>query len=260
MKPAGTYALALILALALLAGSPAQRFEAAEAPVRRALAPPPAAYPMFGCDVLQADVNGDGTVTISDLAAVADNFLQGIPPANPRYDQDGDSTITISDLAAMAGNFLQSIATCPSVFVSTAGSAPPCGGMATPCLTIQQGIDTAFALGRSEVYVAAGTYAVFDMKDGVSVLGGFSTNFQRTPAVSPPATSVTVNAAPNPIEGQLMVVLAVGLSQPTTLAFLTLQGGNASDPGQSSYVVVATAVLAETAVPAIEAAPVVLHY
>lgn len=65
------------------------------------------------CQIRRADLDGDGEVSILDLAAVASNFLETVPPAPARYDQDGDGQITILDLAQMAGVFLQPVSACP---------------------------------------------------------------------------------------------------------------------------------------------------
>jgi hypothetical protein len=63
----------------------------------------------------RADVNFDGTVSISDLATVAGKFLQSSPPP---YDQNDDTMITITDLSLMASNFLQNTSGCARVIVS----------------------------------------------------------------------------------------------------------------------------------------------
>mgnify|MGYP006268127261 CR=1 FL=1 len=39
------------------------------------------------CAVMRADVNMDGVVSVVDLSLVGMQFLQTIPPGNPRYDQ-----------------------------------------------------------------------------------------------------------------------------------------------------------------------------
>ncbi len=65
------------------------------------------------CPIQRADVDGDGQVSILDLAAVAGDFLETVPPAPARYDQDGDGVISILDLATMASYFLQPVTACP---------------------------------------------------------------------------------------------------------------------------------------------------
>jgi hypothetical protein len=62
------------------------------------------------CNIARADVNGDGTVNITDLAAVAARFLT---QEGPPYDQNDDNQINIADLSIVAGHFLKSTSTCP---------------------------------------------------------------------------------------------------------------------------------------------------
>jgi Dockerin type I domain len=65
------------------------------------------------CAIRQADVDGDGVVSILDLAAVAIYFGQSVPPAPAAYDQDGDHVISILDLTWMAQVFTQPVSACP---------------------------------------------------------------------------------------------------------------------------------------------------
>jgi Dockerin type I domain len=62
---------------------------------------------------MRADVDGDGAVSILDLAKVAQYFTQAVPPAPARHDQDGDNKISILDLARMAQVFTQHVSACP---------------------------------------------------------------------------------------------------------------------------------------------------
>ena len=66
-----------------------------------------------------------------------------------------------------------------SVLVAPDGSdTPTCGAVATPCLTIQQGIDRAAADGASCVQVRAGVYPeTLHLASGVDVLGGFDASW-----------------------------------------------------------------------------------
>jgi hypothetical protein len=63
--------------------------------------------------VMRADVSGDGSVSILDLATVSQFFLQTVTPATARYNQDADTQISILDLASMANVFLRNVASCP---------------------------------------------------------------------------------------------------------------------------------------------------
>jgi hypothetical protein len=65
------------------------------------------------CPIMRADVDGDGAVSILDLAKVAVYFTQSVPPAPARYNQDADSVISILDLTRMAEVFTQHVSACP---------------------------------------------------------------------------------------------------------------------------------------------------
>lgn len=65
------------------------------------------------CIRMRADVDGDGSVSILDLARVARYFIQSIPPAPERYNQDNGASISILDLAIMATVFIQPVSGCP---------------------------------------------------------------------------------------------------------------------------------------------------
>jgi hypothetical protein len=69
--------------------------------------------PSTYCNIMRADVDHDGAVSILDLAKLAQYFTQAIPPAPTAYDQDGDNKISILDLARMAQVFTQPVSTCP---------------------------------------------------------------------------------------------------------------------------------------------------
>jgi len=69
--------------------------------------------PAVYCNIMRADVDGDGAVSILDLTRVAQYFIQSIPPAPARYNQDGDNKISILDLTRMAQVFIQHVSACP---------------------------------------------------------------------------------------------------------------------------------------------------
>ena len=64
------------------------------------------------CSIMRADVDGDGVVSILDLSNVASQFLQSIPPGNPRFDQDEDGSLSVLDLAIIAEDFLAPVTDC----------------------------------------------------------------------------------------------------------------------------------------------------
>ena len=69
----------------------------------------PAAY----CQIMRADVDVDGAVSVLDLTKVAQWFTKSIPPAPDRYRQDADNLISILDLTKMAQVFIQNVSACP---------------------------------------------------------------------------------------------------------------------------------------------------
>ena len=73
----------------------------------------PAGNPAAYCDIMRADVDGDGAVTILDVTVVAGQFLTNVPPAPERIKQDADNAITILDLTTMANLFLNNVSACP---------------------------------------------------------------------------------------------------------------------------------------------------
>ncbi len=72
--------------------------------------------PLLYCPIMRADVDGDGQVSVLDLAQVAGHFLETVTPQTARLDQGPpprDNTIDILDLATMASYFLQPVTACP---------------------------------------------------------------------------------------------------------------------------------------------------
>ena len=69
--------------------------------------------PNVYCVRMRADVDGDGAVSILDLAKVAKYFIQLIPPTPERLNQDNGASISILDLAMMATVFIQHVSDCP---------------------------------------------------------------------------------------------------------------------------------------------------
>ena len=69
--------------------------------------------PLVYCQIMRADVDGDGAVSILDLTKVAQKFTQLIPPAPERYKQDADNAISILDLTRMAQVFIKHTSDCP---------------------------------------------------------------------------------------------------------------------------------------------------
>ncbi len=69
--------------------------------------------PAVYCNIMRADVDGDGAVSILDFVRVAQYFAQSIPPAPPRYNQDGDNKISVLDFVRMAQVYARHVSACP---------------------------------------------------------------------------------------------------------------------------------------------------
>jgi hypothetical protein len=69
--------------------------------------------PLTYCNIMRADINGDGAVNALDLATLAASFSQQVPPAPERVDQNADGLINALDLAEMATVFTQPVTACP---------------------------------------------------------------------------------------------------------------------------------------------------
>lgn len=72
--------------------------------------------PAVFCGIMRADVNGDGVVTITDIALAADYFGQASPPTPSRYLQGPPpfaKVLTIVDLGHMALVFGRRVGQCP---------------------------------------------------------------------------------------------------------------------------------------------------
>ncbi len=68
--------------------------------------------PQSYCEIMRADVDGDGAASVLDLTKVAAYFGGSVPTAPERYDQDADTQISILDLTKMATVFGASVAAC----------------------------------------------------------------------------------------------------------------------------------------------------
>ncbi len=68
--------------------------------------------PLTYCATMRADLNGDGTVNIVDLAQLSAFFLETTPPAPARDDQNNDGKLNIIDLTMEGSQFLHTIGTC----------------------------------------------------------------------------------------------------------------------------------------------------
>jgi hypothetical protein len=128
------------------------------------------------------------------------------------------------------------------IYVSVAGTDDAGCGLdhLSSCQTINQGITRAALTGREFVYIQAGTYyEVISLAEGIHLVGGYDSSWQRAPRMNPGHT-VTVVGGVDSNTGQFMTIRAYGLSAPTRLLDLVLVGptaqGTVGKDGRSSYV------------------------
>ncbi len=69
--------------------------------------------PFTYCVIMRADVDGNHIVNLLDLAKVATQFGQNVPPGNGRYDQNADNKLNLLDLAKQATVYAQNVSACP---------------------------------------------------------------------------------------------------------------------------------------------------
>ena len=136
-------------------------------------------------------------------------------------DNQGNSTTTVFTIN-VGGNIY---------YVRTDGTdSTTCGPADDPCATINRGLTRASGDGLNTVHVASGTYARFNVVNGVSVRGGFSTDFQTENAGT---TTITVSK----VSGTYAGIVANGITSATTVRDFTVQGVTA-DSGDAYQAVI----------------------
>jgi hypothetical protein len=120
----------------------------------------------------------------------------------------------------------------PIVYVSTTGcDGLYCGAKATPCRTIQHGIDRAAVVHATSVYVGTGTYSEsVTLASGLTVQGGFTSTWDPTDGGA--ATIIQGMRSPT--------VQLSGVTAATTLSTVTVWGKETADLGESLYGIFAT--------------------
>ncbi|MGD9190071.1 MAG: InlB B-repeat-containing protein, partial [Desulfobacteraceae bacterium] len=118
------------------------------------------------------------------------------------------------------------------LYVSTSGDDANPGTLSEPKLTIQSAIDA--ATEPTEVRVAEGTYEITDqitMKDGVSLLGGYSEDFSKRDAAAH-ETIITDTREPT-IYGVFSTIYCSEISGTVRIDGFTINGCNAVDLARS---------------------------
>ncbi len=180
------------------------------------------------------DANCDGRVDVDDYPAVAQCLTGpggGIEPGCQRYDEDGDADVDLADFAAMTTYF----AAIPRIYVRQGASGANDGTSWTDAFVDLQDAMEAAANG-STIWVAGGTYrpdrgtgnplATFQLKDGVSLYGGFAGNEtsleERDLAANPTVLSGDLGG-----ENSYHVVYANGVDQTAVVDGFVITGGDA---------------------------------
>lgn len=119
------------------------------------------------------------------------------------------------------------------IFVAKNGNDGNSGTIDEPLLSVQQGIDAAGAASMPNVYIATGVYSEsIAMVSGVHIYGGYSADFEiRDPAIN----QTVIMGMPYSTEKPGAVNCVDILDIPATLSGFHLFGGDAMEPGGSSY-------------------------
>jgi hypothetical protein len=194
-------------------------------------------------------VTGEGGTDSANDTATQDVSPADTAPADATVDASVDSTIMPEDTStpvpdsSVADTFVPPADTAPvdtgcplvkadpsGVFVAAGGTAAGCT-QASPCGTIQAGINAA-ASGGKTVYVAPGNYSEsLVLAAGVTVSGGWSATTWTRPCSGigdPAAVHITTIAADR-------VVSATSLGSAAKLDTLTLANDTIAAAGQSLY-------------------------
>ncbi|HRQ78639.1 MAG TPA: putative metal-binding motif-containing protein [Gemmatimonadaceae bacterium] len=186
----------------------------------------------FDVTLSLADVDGDGfspnSGDCNDLVATT------YPGAEDRPDGD----FVDSNCDGIDGDIAQAVFASPSGF-----DAGNCGSQGVPCRTIGFAIGRAMALGRRDVYAAAGDYVgTLNLVSGISVHGAFGSDWARGPGMGEtrilPGGTITAGTG----TAQHVTVYGENISALTYLTDLTVLGPNAvgtypSGAGRNSYAV-----------------------
>ncbi|MCB1012967.1 MAG: PKD domain-containing protein [Microthrixaceae bacterium] len=127
-----------------------------------------------------------------------------------------------------------------SVFVRSADGqdSESCGTPTQPCASIGHAQDRAVDEMRSMLLIAGGDYAGFELQEGLTLIGGFGQNWRHTVPIEG-RSDVVVGVSPLPGFDTPIAVAASGITQPTTLRDLTLQGATAATNTESVTMAVA---------------------
>ncbi len=207
-------------------------------------------YSVVGGYTATLTVTDDGGATDIDTVSitvnpVADNDLDGF---NANVDcNDSNASIypgapeITDDGIDQNCDGVDGVAT-DTVFVSGAGSDTPpvldptCGlSTVSPCRQITAGLSAAVSQGRSNVYVAGGTYDRFTMASGIALRGNFGqTNWKRGVPALGNSVSVVTASVESAVGNSPVGITAISLAATTLVDGLTVSGVNAP-AGKATY-------------------------
>lgn len=185
---------------------------------------PQATYQAYGTGNTLGNLTidwGDGSPTTTIGSCVGQVTCTPTLPTHT-YAAGGSRIVNFSvvDSIGQSRSVVQIVATEGEIYyASTTGTDnATCGVSTSPCKSISYTLTRAQSTGRTQVHVAAGTYARFDLVGGVSVTGGFSSDFLSNSA-SP--TKINASAA----GGAWSAIRANGVSGSTAISRMELIGG-----------------------------------
>ena len=121
------------------------------------------------------------------------------------------------------------------IFVAKNGSDFNPGTMDEPMLTVQGALDSAFAAGLRDVYVATGVYMQsLSLRQGVRVYGGYSSDFLQRNILLYETVLMGEPYSPQ-LPGVVNAVSITGQAGSTRLDGFTIFGRNNNNEGGSSY-------------------------
>lgn len=178
---------------------------------------------------------GDGTApTPAGCAAGARSCSSTIAHT---YTTTGQKVVTlaVTDTLGQTATRLVTVTVRSGYFyVSTSGTdTGACGPQSNPCASIATAITNALANNRSGIRVAKGTYARFNVANGISVTGGYSSDFTSQGA---PGDTTTVTPASG--AGGFTGMSASSITSPTTVSSITVVAGTPADGSSPAGIVV----------------------
>ncbi len=159
----------------------------------------------------------------------------GDTPVVPPLDAGNDNQVSADVGPDVSGCAARAVNETTGVFVNINGTdSAQCGGAATPCQTVQAGINQAKVLSKTTVYIARGTYKEsINLSAGLTLEGGWDTLAGKW---IPACGAEQITAAKLQMPDAANVVVKADFTGAATLRNLTILG-KAANPasGESVY-------------------------